>query len=328
MDVKYQDYYAVLGVDKKATQDEIQKAYRKKARKYHPDVNQEPGAKEKFQKVGEAYEVLKDPEKRRKFDLLGSNWRAGDRFDPRGAGGFSPGDFNFDFSQGAQGGFGAGGPGGGFSDFFESLFGGAGAAGGGRRRSARANPFGGGPQPAAKAKKKVLDFTLTIDELVRGVRKTITLEVTESGADGMPRRRTRTYDVTIPAGTKEGSKIRLARPANAGGELLLKVKIAKHPDFSHDGFDLTTVVPITPWEAALGGKVRVPTPDGAVMMKLPEGSSSGRRLRMKNKGLPQKGGARGDLHAELKIVVPKALTDEERALFEQLATASTFAPRD
>lgn len=324
--MKYQDYYEVLGVDRSASQEEIQRSYRKLARKFHPDLNKTTGAEEKFKKVGEAYEVLKDPEKRKRYDALGANWKAGEDFRP------PPGfeGFNFDFSGGrraqstADFGFGEG-----FSDFFEMLFGGRGSpfgsAGGQHFGEMRAGPREGRSQEA--------ELPLSVEELYRGGKKSITLESVQIGADGRGERSTRSYDISIPPGTADGSLIRLAGQGEKGshggtaGDLLLRVRVTPHPRFKVSGFDISTEVPITPWEAVLGAKVNVTLPDGEVKLSVQPGSQAGQRLRLKGKGLPQRKDQRGDFYAELKVSVPKTPTTEERELYEKLSKISTFNPR-
>jgi len=321
--VKFQDYYEVLGVERDASQDEIQKAYRKLARKYHPDVAKTPDAEEKFKQVSEAYEVLKDPEKRKKYDALGENWKAGQEFTP-------PPGWDFDFEtfrgggDGPFGGFRTRGGGGGFSDFFEALFGGLGGFGGAtRRRAGSAGPREGAPVTA--------NLDLTLEDVYRGGTKSITL-TTRDPSTGRPAQRT--LNVQIPPGVKQGSTIRLAGQGGAAsggaaaGDLLLRVNLLPHPTFGVDGYDLATVVRLAPWEAALGAKVPVRTLDGEVTLSIPAGSGSGQKLRLRGKGMPKgKGDGRGDLLGELRIVVPKTLDDEERKIYEKLRDASRFDPR-
>ena len=322
----YKDYYATLGVKKDASQDDIQKAYRKLARKYHPDVNKDPAAEMKFKEVGEAYEVLKDPDKRKKFDQFGSAWKraqqSGGR--PPGYEGFDFGNLDgFDFS--GFGGAGGGGGAEGFSSFFEMLFGGAGAPGGGAggRRSARGGFGGRGRMRGGDTEATV---QLTLDEAVRGGTREITLSDPESG-------QRKTLSVRIPEGIRPGQKIRLAGQGQPGfdgspaGDLLLKVEILPDPRFRIEGSDVYTTVPVTPWEAALGGEAEVETPTGNVRVRIPAGSSSGRKIRLRERGLSAPGGKKGDLFAEFRIVVPEQLSDRERALFEELAEASEFRAR-
>jgi curved DNA-binding protein len=318
--VSFRDYYEVLGVPRGASEEEIRSAYRKLARTNHPDVSKEAGAEDRFKEISEAYEVLRDPEKRQRYDQLGANWKAG-----QNVGGAE----SFGAGQGGFGGFGAGrggfddvrvefGDGNGFSDFFESLFGGRGGgeAGRGSRRGAGFGGFTsrGGDQEAT--------LEISLEEAVHGGRRKMSL------GDG------RDYDVNIPAGVRDGQRIRLAGEGGSGagggppGDLLLRVRIKPDRRFRLEGNDLTVELPVAPWEAALGAGVEVPTLDGAVRVKVPAGSSSGRRLRLEGEGMPGPGQAgRGDLFAKVKIVVPKQLSKRERELFESLAESSDFDPR-
>jgi curved DNA-binding protein len=304
--VGYRDYYEVLGVPRGAGDDEIRTAYRKLAREYHPDVNKDPGADDRFKEISEAYEVLRDPEKREKYDRLGANWKTGQ--DVSGASGFGGnGDGRTDFGEGRT----DFGDDGGFSDFFESFF--------GRRRAGTGGGFEGfsmrgGDQEAT--------LEITLEEAARGGKRSISL------ADG------RDFEVRIPAGVRDGQKIRLAGQGGGGvsggpaGDLYLRVRVKPHPRFRLEGDDLVVEVPVAPWEAALGAGVPVPTLDrGVAQVKVPAGSSSGRRLRLKGEGMPAPGGRRGDLYAVVRIVVPKRLEPRERELFEELAAASRFDPR-
>jgi curved DNA-binding protein len=328
MAVKFQDYYEVLGVPRTASEEEITKAYRKLARKYHPDVNKEKGAEERFKQIAEAYAVLKDPEKRKKYDALGPNWRAGEDFTP------PPGwqEFHFEFPGGAgrsrtrTRGFGAGGVGSGFSDFFDMLFGqGFGGFG----------PYAAGPEPDSWATPSAqeADLTISLEEAYRGATKSLVLQTVEYGPDGGARPATQRYDVKIPAGVTEGSRIRLAgRGKNATGkptqpDLILRVHLAPHPVFKVEGYDLHVTLPVTPWEAALGAKVDVPTLDGTVKMTLPAGTPGGKRFRLRGKGLRQTDRERGDLYATVQITVPHTLTSKERELFQELQRISSFNPR-
>ena len=341
MSVKYEDYYEVLGVPRDASQEDIDRAYRKLARKFHPDVNKEPDAEDKFKKVGEAYAVLKDPEKRKKYDALGANWQAGQDFTPPP--GWEDVVFQYGGRQGGrQTGQQAGGQGftgfGGFSDFFDMLFGREGAQGGGPHEGYHyAGPgmedvFASQdwPQPGESHEA---DITISLAEAYHGAKKSITLSRVEAGPDGQPRRTTKNYDVKIPPGTTEGTRIRLAGQGGAGsggaaaGDLFLKVHVAKDPRFTVSGRNLRTTLPVTPWEAALGAKVRVATLDGDVTLTVPPGTCSGKKMRLRGKGLPKKGGERGDLFVELRIDVPESLSPKEQELFEQLRDASEFDPR-
>ena len=335
MAVKFQDYYEVLGVSRTATADDIKKAYRKLARKYHPDVN--PGdktAEEKFKQIGEAYAVLSDPEKRQRYDQLGEDWKAGADFTPPPGwegGRVEYGDFGDLFGAGR-------GPGG-FSDFFEALF--------GARRGARA-----GAGFAMRGQDVEAAIELSLEEAHHGATRTITLQATAvcptCNGSGMQDKQTcatcrglgvvtrpKTLDVTIPAGVRHGSVIRLAGQGEPGtgnapaGDLLLHVQLRPHPLFHVlGGGDVEIELPVAPWEAALGTKVRVPTIDGAVDMTVPAGAQGGQRLRLRGQGMQRRGSRRGDQYVRLKLVNPPTLTDSERALFEQLAAASRFNPRE
>ncbi|MER6151623.1 J domain-containing protein [Streptomyces hirsutus] len=311
------DFYEVLGVPRTADKDEIQRAYRTLARRYHPDVNKDPQAEERFKDLNEAYSVLSDPKTRARYDRFGEDFRK------------IPEDFDERVAAGAGGGFrarrsaGAGGPrvryATGFGDDFgaegidiEDLLGsmfGAGAARGG---------VPGADQEA--------ELPLTVEEAYRGGRRTVTL----AGPTGQPRR----YEVDVPPGVTDGQRIRLAGEGGRGsgdgsaGDLYLRVRIQPHPQFRLDGRDMYVQLPVTPWEAALGATVPVSTPSGATAkVTVPAGSSSGRRLRLRGEGMPNPRGANGDLYAELRIMVPPTLGDRERELFEELAAVSSFDPR-
>ena len=334
MAVKFQDYYEVLGVPRTATADEIKQAYRKLARKHHPDVN--PGdktAEEKFKEVGEAYAVLSDPEKRQRYDQLGKNWKAGADFTPPP--GWEGGRVDFDLGDL----FGAGGGLGGFSDFFETLF--------GARRGPRA-----GAGFAMRGQDVEAAIELSLEEAHHGATRTITLHTTAvcptcngSGVrENQPCatcrgmgvvRRPKTLEVTIPAGVRHGSVIRLAGQGEPGtgpapaGDLLLYVQLRPHPLFHvlGDG-DVELELPVAPWEAALGTKVKVPTIEGAVDMTVPAGAQGGQRLRLRGQGVRRRGSGRGDQYVRLKLVNPPTLMESERALYEKLAAASRFNPRE
>jgi curved DNA-binding protein len=335
MAVQFRDYYDVLGVARTATEDQIKSAYRKLARKYHPDVN--PGdksAEEKFKEINEAYEVLSDADKRKKYDELGPNWKAGQDFRPppnwEGAN-VEFGDFG-DFFGGGRGASG-------FSDFFESLF-------GGRRGPRRGAGF------AMRGQDVEAEIPLTLEEAHRGVKRTITLQVTETcpdcngsgvkdaktcptcrGAGAI--RRPKSLEVTIPAGVREGSVIRLpgqGEPGSSGapaGDLFLRVRLQPHRLFQTIGEnDVQIELPVAPWEAALGAKIPVPTLDGPVEMKIPPGSQGGQRLRLRGQGLNRRGGGRGDEYVKIRIVIPPKLTPKEKELFEKLAAESRFNARE
>lgn len=335
MAVKFQDYYEVLGVPRTATQEEITKAYRKLARKYHPDVNKEKGAEEQFKRIGEAYEVLKDPEKRKRYDALGANWRAGQDFTP------PPGWEDIrDFRTGA----GAGRGGrvhvedfedvGGFSEFFRSIFGGAGGPTGfrtgARRPRARAEEWGG-----MRGQDHEVAMTIPLEDAYHGAKRRVVFDVVEPTPDGQMQRSQKSYEVAIPPGVTEGSRIRLAGQGGKGagggapGDVYIRLRIAPHPTFRVKEHDLEVDLPVTPWEAALGAQLDVPTLEGGVKMTLPPGVASGQRMRLRDRGLPHRGkkNSRGDLYALVKIVVPRILSPRERELLETLAKESNFNPR-
>jgi curved DNA-binding protein len=317
--MEFKDYYAILGVEKSATQEEIQRAYRKLARKYHPDVNKSPGAEEKFKELGEAYEVLKDPEKRGKYDRYGTAWKAAQQ----GGGAPPPGyeDVWFDLGGTPEGG-------GGFSDFsafFEQLFGAGRRRGAGHRES---DPRTSGWQWewAARGEDQEARLALTLEEAARGGQRELSFTDPATG-------QTKTYMVNIPRGIRSGQRIRLAGQGGKGasgaptGDLYLHVSILPHSLFRLDGKDLHTTLSVAPWEAALGAEVTLSTLEGAVHVKVPPGSSSGRKIRLRGKGFPDPKGVAGDLYAEIRIVVPEQLSTRERQLFEALAKESHFTPR-
>ncbi|PTX53834.1 curved DNA-binding protein [Litoreibacter ponti] len=303
--MEFKDYYKVLGVARDAGADEIKKAFRKAARKYHPDINAGPEAEAKFKDVNEAYEVLKDPERRAAYDQLGQE-------PPRGQGSYQPPpgwDSGFSFSQGGPQGDEA------FSDFFETLF----------RRGA--GPMGG--SGAGRGRDSHARIEIAIEDAYTGAKRTLSLRSPVLGPDGSVTLQDRTIAVTIPKGISEGQHIRLAGQGAPGGgavgDLFLEVSFAPHPIYRPDGKDLFLDLPITPWEAALGGHVTMPTPDGKVDLRIPKNARTGQKLRLKGKGLP--GQPKGDIYATLKIVNPKADTPEARAFFEKMAKEMPFDPR-
>ncbi|MEX3010799.1 DnaJ C-terminal domain-containing protein [Hoeflea sp. TYP-13] len=309
----FKDYYETLGLERGATQDEVKRAYRKLARKFHPDVNKEPGAEEKFKEAGEAYEVLKDPEKRAAYDQLGANWQAGQDFR-------APPDWNdgFEFS------------GGGyteaneedFSDFFETLFGRA-RAQGARQQSSR--------QFHAHGQDHYARITIDLKDAYEGATRTISLQAPEVDASGHVTLKTRSIRVNIPKGVTEGKHIRLAGQGTPGigqgkpGDLYLEINFRDDGHYTAEGRDVYFDLPITPWEAAMGGKVKAPTPNGVVELKIPQNAHAGQKLRLKGRGIPGK--SAGDLYAVLQIAVPPAKTDEDRKLYEQMARQMKFDPR-
>jgi curved DNA-binding protein len=312
----YKDYYAVMGVARDATQDEIKRAYRKLARKYHPDVSKEANAEPRFKELGEAYEVLKDPEKRAAYDQLGSNWRAGQEFKP------PPGwDAGFEFSGGGY----TDADQAGFSDFFETLFG-------------RGGPFsGGGFSRAAHAAGRGEDhhskLEIGLEDAFKGTTLSLQLRIPQYDAYGHLSAKLRKLQVRVPRGVTNGKRIRLAGQGGAGmnggppGDLFLEVRIRPHAMYQVDGKDVLLNLPITPWEAALGGKVEVPTLAGKVDLNIPAGARSGQKLRLKGRGLPVPGEAAGDQIAVLQIVTPPADTEARKAAYEKMAAAMPFDPR-
>jgi curved DNA-binding protein len=311
MAVQFRDYYETLGVSKTASEDEIKSAFRKLARKYHPDVAKDKkAAEEKFKQINEAYEVLSDPEKRRKYDQLGENWNQPGGFQPPPQwGGGQPGGFRW--GSGENGGveFEFGGTG--FSDFFEAFF------GGGRGRSA----FGGFGQRGTMAERGSdveADIMVTLEEALHGSTRQVSLRRAGS-------KKTETYQVKIPRGVREGQRIRLAGQGEAGegggksGDLFLRVRLARHPDFSVEGSDLVNEVKIAPWQAVLGDQIIVPTLEGNARLKLPPGTQGGQRFRLRGRGLPGVSGQRGDLYVVVQISVPKKLSEREREIWDQIA---------
>jgi len=310
--MEFKDYYDIMGLNKEATQDEIKRAYRKLARKYHPDVSKVADAEVRFKEVGEAYEVLKDPEKRAAYDQLGANWRAGEDFRP-------PPDWDagFEFRGGGY----TGGDAEAFSDFFESLFGQRGGAGySGARRGFHAR----GEDHHAKVLIDLLDA-------YQGATRSIVLQVPEVGSDGRVHTRKRTLNVRIPKGVRQGQHIRLAGQGSPGmgegpaGDLYLEVEFRSHPFYHVEGRDLFLDLPITPWEAVLGASIKVPTPDGPVDLKVPAGSTQGRKLRLKGRGIPGK--PPGDLYVVLQIALPPADSDQAKAFYQNMQRELGFNPR-
>jgi len=314
----FKDYYRVLGVDRRAGADEIQKAYRKLARKYHPDVSKELDAETRFKEIAEAYEVLKDDEKRSKYDRFGQAWKA------RESGAQPPPgfeEFRFDLG-GAPFGGGASG----FSNFFEMLFGqaAADAANGGWASWGASEGRGGWARPGANHE---YGLRLSLEEAARGGVRELAISDPHGGE---PRR----IRINLPRGVRSGQTVRVpgrggtGRGAGPTGDLLLRIEHEPHPRFRLDGRDLSLTLEVTPWEAALGAEADVPTLDQPVRIRIPAGTSSGRRIRVRGRGFPAgKGEAAGDLLAEVRVVVPETLTDRERQLFESLRDASAFQPR-
>ncbi len=305
--MKFKDYYEILGVPRGATQDEIKRAYRKLARKYHPDVSKLADAEVRFKELGEAYAVLKDPEKRAAYDQMGSQWRTGQDFQP------PPGwDAGFEFS-GRDAGAGAG-----FSDFFESLFGRQAQGGSRAHRQAR------GQDHHAKV---IIDLA----DAYRGAQRSISLRMPVLDAQGHVATQERTLDVSIPKGVRAGQHLRLAgqgAPGQAGaaaGDLYLEIAFNPHAHFRVEGRDVYLDLPLAPWEAALGASITAPTPAGPVQLTIPAGSVAGRQLRLKGRGIP--GSPPGDLYVVLTIALPPADSDSARAAYQTMALAFDFNPR-
>jgi len=327
MAIEFKDYYQVLGVTPKATDEEIKKAFRTLARKYHPDVAKDKkSAEEKFKEINEANEVLSNPESRRKFDQLGADWKTGSR-PPPGRGGSQP-----------AGGASRGGAdefrfeGTGFSDFFEQFFGGRAA------RSRGGSPFGAQdfangheePEVALRGQDIQGDILITLDEVLNGAMRTISVQRTNARTG---QAETETHQVRIPKGVRAGQTIRVSGKGGEGsnggraGDIYLRVRYAQHPDWQVRGADLLGQLELAPWEAVLGATVPVPTLEGSVSVKVPAGFQQGQKLRVRGKGLPAGGTKRGDLYIEASIQVPPHSSKEEVLLWKELAAQSTFNPR-
>ena len=316
--MEFKDYYEVIGVKRDATQDEVKRAYRKLARKYHPDVSKLANAEERFKEVGEAYEVLKDPEKRAAYDQLGTNWKAGQDFN-------APPDWNtgFEFSGGGYtGGFGEG-PGA-HSDFFESLFG-----RGFRQAGAAGNDPRGGFH--ARGSDHHARVVIDLEDTMNGATRSISLRAPEFDSKGRVRNKERVLKVNIPKGVKQGQHIRLAGQGNPGlgegkpGDLYLEIEFNSHSIYRVDGRDVYLDLPVAPWEAALGANIKVPTPAGPVDMKIAAQSVNGSKLRLKGRGIPGK--PPGDLYVILQISLPPANTDKAREIYRNMHQALDFNPR-
>jgi curved DNA-binding protein len=308
--MKFKDYYEILGVKRSATPDEIKAAYRKLARKYHPDVSKEPNAETRFKELGEAHEVLKDPEKRALYDRMGSQWKAGQDFKP------APGwDAGFEFRGGAGDFSDFGDP----SDFFEALF--------GRR------PRGGGRRPDIHASGEDHHAKVMIDleDAYRGAQRTITLRMPSYDGSGQLISHERRLDVNIPKGIRAGQHLRLAGQGGQGmgkgaaGDLYLEVAFNPHPRFRVEDRDIHVHLNLAPWEAALGAKVEAPTPEGPIQLTIPPGSSAGRQMRLKGKGIP--GQPPGDLYVVLAVALPPADTEAAKEAYRAMSRAFSFNPR-
>ena len=315
--MRFKDYYETLGVSRDATQDEIKRAYRKLARKYHPDVSTEPDAEERFKEVGEAYEVLKDPEKRAAYDQLGSQYRAGQEFHP-------PPDWDtgFEFSGGGFTDADAAH----FSDFFESLFGARGPFGGARAHA-------GGRAWQMRGEDHHARIRISLEDAYHGGTRAVQLRQPQLDDQGHVVVNTRTLNVKIPKGITAGQQIRLAGQGGPGsgggqaGDLYLEIEFEPHPLYEVDGRDVYLHLPVAPWEAALGARIQVPTLGGKVDLKVPAGSQTGKKLRLKGRGLP--GRTPGDQYVVLRIVTPPARTEAARQLYQRMANEmSWFNPRE
>lgn len=298
--MQFKDYYQILGVEPNAGEAEIKTAYRRLARKYHPDVSKETGAEERFKEVNEAYEALRDPAKRKAYDQLrAQGYRPGQEVPPQGGFG-GAGHPDVDFSEIFSG----GGAGGGFSDFFEELF--------GRRAGARGQPggpgFGQGGRPGGVPRDTRAKLAVPLEAVYQG--DSVRIAVND-----------RSLDVRVPKGIRPGQVIRLAGQGAGGGHLLLEVDYAAHPQFEVDGGNIIHVLPVAPWEAALGATISVPTLGGPVELKIPADSEAGRKLRLRGRGLPSATGAAGDQIVELEVLAPRAGTEAQRQAYRELQAA-------
>jgi len=309
----YKDYYKIMGIERDADQNEIKRAYRKLARKYHPDVSQESDAEERFKEVGEAYEVLKDPEKRASYNQLGANWKAGQDFNP-------PPDWDagFEFNGGGY----TEGDASAYSDFFSSMFGqGFRSAHGGARQ-------GGFHARGNDHHAKVL---IDLEDAYKGATRSITLQSPELDSSGHMSTKQRTLNVKIPKGVKQGQRIRLTGQGSPGqgnapaGDLYLEVDFNPHNFYKVTGHDVYIDLPLTPWEAALGASVKVPTPDGPVDLKIAKGTPSGRKFRLKGRGIPAK--SPGDLYVVAQITLPPADSDVATELYKKMQQDLAYNPR-
>jgi curved DNA-binding protein len=310
--MEYKDYYKVLGVERSATQPDVKRAYRKLARKFHPDVNKDPGAEAAFKEVGEAYQVLGDAEKRAAYDQLGKDWKSGQEFRP------PPNwDAGFEFSGASSE-----GGGGDFSDFFDTLFGGM---------RGRDHPSRGQAEFHARGEHHHAKILIDLRDAFGGATRTISLRVPHLDEKGHVVLRDRALSVQIPKGVTEGQHIRLKGQGAPGagrlpaGDLYLEVRFKPDPLYRVVGHDLYLDLPVAPWEAALGATVRTPTPAGPIMVKIPAGSFQGRELRIKGRGIPS--AETGDLYAVLRIVLPPADTEKAKSIYADMARELSFDPR-
>jgi curved DNA-binding protein len=329
--MEYKDYYQIIGVERGATQDEIKRAYRKLARKYHPDVSKEADAEQHFKEVGEAYEVLKDPEKRAAYDQLGANWKAGQDFNapPDWDAGFEFGGGFTDGSSQYRGFEGAGAEA--YSDFFESLF-------GHDFRQPGARPQGGYQQQSgfqATGNDHHAKILIDLEDSMHGGTRSISLRVPAVDASGHVTAKERVLNINIPKGIKQGQHIRLAGQGNPGmgqgksGDLYLEIEFNPHSIYRVDGRDVYLDLPVAPWEAALGASVKVPTPGGIVDMKIKPGSANSSKMRLKGRGIPASSANNpaGDLYVVLRVELPPANTASEKAAYEKMQQTFSFNPR-
>ena len=289
MGIQYKDYYEILGVSREATPDEIKKAYRKLAKQYHPDVSKEPNAEEKYKEINEAYEVLKDPEKRKKYDTLGMNWQSGQDFTP------PPGWQRADFGGGDMGGF---------SDFFRTIFGSSGG------NFSFQDIFNNANFQQNINRDVEMSVSLSLEDVAAGGVHTFTLASSKGK---------RNIKVNLPKGITEGSQIRLPGKADGGGDIYVNIHVAPNKIFEVNEFDLTREIKVPVWDAVLGKDLVVGTLDGEVMIKMPPGLQDGQKLRVRGKGMPKRDGTNGDLYVKIKIEIPRRLNAKQKDLWQELA---------
>lgn len=310
--MEYKDYYKIMGLKRDASQADIKLAHRKLARKYHPDISKDPDADKRFKEVGEAYEVLKDPEKREAYDRLDPNVKTGQDF-------HTPPDWNtgFEFKGG-----GFTGAGGGFSDFFEELFG---------RQGHETNNHAYASQFNSRGQDFHVKVSIDLEDTFKGATRSINLQSPQMDKNGQMRSTNYTLNVKIPKGIKEGQQLRLKGQGSPGigkgekGDLYLEIRFNPHHIYRVDGRDLHMLLPVTPWEVALGATVKMPTPNGIVNLKIPAGSNSGKILRLKGRGIF--GNPSGDMYATLSVMTPPASSEEAKAIYKEMKSKMAFNPR-
>lgn len=309
--VQYKDYYKIMGLGRDASQDDIKKAYRRLARKYHPDVNDSPDSEQLFKELGEAYAVLKNPEKRAAYDELGASWKAGQEFRP-------PPDWDAGFEFSGQG---DGGPGA-FSDFFEELFGG----GAGRGFA------GSGAQFDAHGQDHHAKVLINLEDAYNGATRSISLRTPEVDPGGHVTTKERQLNIKIPKGVRKGQRIRLAGQGSPGagggraGDLYLDIDFEPHPHYRVDGRDVYLDLPLTPWEAALGTSIQVPTPDGGINLTIPPATRNGRKLRLRNRGIP--GNPAGHMYVIAQLTLPPADNETAKELYRKMRDQMPYNPRE